>query len=89
MFIDSLYTSPDETTKEVISSLFHTRCRISMQPLQKQVGRTDCELFAVAVITAFSHSKDPSQMHFKQEEMRDHLLKCFKDKYITLFPCNE
>ena len=83
---DSLYTFLDETTKQVVSRQFHARC-IIMQPMQKQLGRTDCGLFALAVITAICHGKDPFQMHFKQEEMRDHLLKCFKDKYMTLFPC--
>ena len=60
-----------------------------MQPLQKQVGGTDCGLFAIAVITAIAHGKDPSQIQFKQEEIRNHLLNCLKDKYITLFPCIE
>ena len=50
---DSLYTSLDETTKVVVSSMFHTHC-INMQPLQKQVGGTDCGLFAIAVITAIN-----------------------------------
>ena len=81
---ESLYTSLDETTKQVVSSQFHARC-ITMQPMQKQVDRTDCGLFAVTVITAICYGKDTSQMHFKQDEMRDHLLKCFKDKYMTVF----
>ena len=85
---DSLYTSLDEM--KVVSRQFHARC-ITMQPMQKlvHVGGADCGLFAVAVITAICHGKDPSQMHFKQEEMRDLLLKCFKDKCMTLFPCIE
>ena len=62
---------------------------MQMPPLQKQVGGTDCGLFAIAVITAIAHGEDPSQLQFKQEEMRYHLLKCFKDERITLFPCIE
>ena len=83
---DSLYTSFDETTKAIASSLFRTRIKMHMEPLQKQVGGTDCGLFAIAVATAIAHGKDPSQSQFKQNQIRDHLLNCFKNKYITLFP---
>ena len=76
--IRSLYTSLDET-----------RINMQIQPLQEQVGGTDCGLFAIAVITAIAHGKDPSQLQVKHEERRDHLLKCFKDEHITLFPCIE
>ena len=86
---DSLYTSLNETTKMAVSSLFHARTNMEMQPLQKQIGGTDCGVFAVTVITAIAHGKDPSQMQFKQDKMRDHLLNCLKDEHITLFPCIE
>ena len=45
---DSLYTSFDEITKVIVSSLFRTRINMHMEPLQKQVGGTDCGLFAIA-----------------------------------------
>ena len=85
---DSLYTSLDGPTKMVVSSLFHARTNMHMQPLQKQVGGTDCGLFAIAVISAIAYGKDPSLLQFKQEEMREHLLNCFKNEYITLFLCS-
>ena len=78
---DSLYTSLDET---VVSSLFHARTNMRMQPMQKQVGGTDCGLFAIAVISAIAYGIDPSQLQFKQEEMREHLLNCFKNDIISL-----
>ena len=52
---DSLYTSLDETTILLVSSLFG--CQYQMQR-----GGTDCGLFAIAVITAIANGKDPSQL---------------------------
>ena len=43
---DSLYTSLDETTKVTVSSLFGFCVNMHMQPLQRQVGGTDCGLLA-------------------------------------------
>ena len=83
---DSIYTSIDATTEGVLTNLFHSH-NIKLQPLQKQIGATDCGLFAIAVITAIAHGKDPSQLQFRQEEMRSHLLSCFKNKIITPFQC--
>ena len=51
---DSLYTSLGETTKVRVSSLFGFCVNMHMQPLQRQVGGTDCGLFAIAVITAIA-----------------------------------
>ena len=83
---DSVYTIVDETTKEVINWLFHTR-NTKMQPLQKQIGGADCGLFAIAVITSIAYGTDPCQTHFKQEDMRKHILKCFGEEHIRQFPC--
>ena len=83
---DSLYTSFNETTKAIVSSLFHTHINVHIQPLQEQVGGTDCGLFAIAVATVIGHGKEPSQLQFKQDQMRDHLINCFKNEYITFFP---
>ena len=73
------FTPLNEPTEVVVSRLFRSRINMHMQPLQTQVGGSDCGLFAIAVITAIAHGEDPSQLQFKQEDMRDHLLHCFKD----------
>ena len=52
---------------------------------QKQKGVTDCGLFAIANATAIAHGKNPTQ--FKQDFMRAHLLDCFDQKHMSLFPC--
>ena len=83
---DSLYTSLDEPTKLLVSAMFQSNIQY-IQPLQKQIGVTDCGLFAIAVITAIAYGTDPSQLQFKQEEMRKHLLTCFNNEYLTPFPC--
>lgn len=79
---DSVFTSLDPITIEVIKNHFP-----DVKPFQKQVGGTDCGLFAIAVITAISYDEDPSKLHFIQEEMRSHLLNCFKNNVLTPFPC--
>lgn len=86
---DSIYSSLDEMTERMVCNLFHTSTPyVKMQSLKKQVGGTDCGLFAIAVITAIAHDKDPSQLQFKQEEMRRHLCNCFENECIEPFPCH-
>ena len=67
-----------------MSSVFG--CQHRMQTLRKQRGGTDCSLFAITVITAIAYGKDQSHLQFNQEEKRDHLLHCFQNEYIILFP---
>ena len=42
--------------------------------VQRQVGGSDCGLFAVAFATALCAGKDPFTCSFKQAQMRSHLL---------------
>lgn len=42
--------------------------------MQKQHGGTDCGLFAIAAITVIAFGKEPSQLKFNQDNMRDHAL---------------
>ena len=57
-----------------------------MKPFQKQVGGMDCGVFAIAAVTALAFNIDPSAVRFKQEDMRPHLVTCFKNQKFTLFP---
>ena len=83
---DSVYTSVDKDTKTVIAGLFQSSERLKIAALQKQRGGDDCGLFAIAVATALSFGVDPSEVAFQQDAMRPHLVKCFEDGLMTLFP---
>ena len=54
--------------------------------VQRQVGGSDCGLFAVAFATALCSGIDPFTCSFKQTEMRSHLLTCFESHQLSTFP---
>ena len=83
---DSLYTSIDEATKHVILGLSQHTHKILMEKMQIQEGFDDCGLFAIAVATALA--LDGSTSGFQQTKMRDHAIKCFEEKVMKPFPCN-
>ena len=84
---DSLYTSLDEKTAKVIQNLLKCSLfNIKMIPVQKQVGITDCALFAIAFATAKALGRDPSKEVFDQGRMRTHLIECFENKIMESFP---
>ena len=82
---DSVYSSLDEMTKQVVFNLFNHR-PINMIDSQRQEGGMDCGLFVVANATAIAFGVDPSKAKFKQVAMRAHLAKCFEEEKISLFP---
>ena len=47
---------------------------------EKQVGGTDCRLFAILYGTAIAHNPNPTN---HQLLMKNHLLKCFEDETIS------
>ena len=54
--------------------------------VQRQVGGSDCGLFAVAFATALCSGVDPFSCSFKQTQMRSHLLTCFESQQMSTFP---
>ena len=87
---DSVYSTVNDVTAGVIKNLFEItdESKINMKKMQRQIGATDCGVFAIAVCTALLHdsSVDMSQIRFHQEKMRDHLVTCFTDNLLTPFP---
>ena len=84
---DSMYSSIDQATAHVIQTNF--RCgmkNICLMPCQKQVGATDCGLFATAFATSIAFGEDPSSRSYCQVKMHAHLLTCFKNYHMELFP---
>ena len=82
---DSIYSNIDNATTEVISNLFGTTST-KMIAVQRQRGGVDCGLFAIAMATAIAFGIDPGSQEFNQGEMRTHLVKCFDEKVMLLFP---
>lgn len=82
---DSLYTSVDKDTQDVILNLFQTdgKPMLEMAKMHRQKGGNDCGLFAIAVATALAFGSN--LVEFKQSGMREHLLKCFEDGVMTPF----
>ena len=82
---DSLYDTPDEATKNTIANLF-LPFTVKVFVSQKQSGRQDCGLFAIANATTIAYGANPSLVKLDQSVMRSHLSKCFRNKHMSLFP---
>ena len=82
---DSVYHSLDEVTLQVVHNLFQ-HFSINMISSQKQEGGTDCGLFVIASATAIAFGVNPTTVTFKQTSMRGHLVKCFKERKMSVFP---
>ena len=82
---DSLYTDIDEATKHKIEKVFGSSIICNLPDVQKQVGSTDCGLFAIAFATNLAFGKR-SVFTFQQDYLRPHLKVCFEEKYINVFP---
>ena len=54
--------------------------------VQRQVGGSDCGLFALAFATALCSGLDLFACSYKQTQMCSHLLKCFESQQMTTFP---
>ncbi|KAJ8050155.1 Chromatin remodeling protein SHL [Holothuria leucospilota] len=52
----------------------------------KQENSNGCGVHSIANATALAFGEDPSEVTFLKSEMRAHLLKCFKNKRIQMFP---
>ena len=54
--------------------------------VQRQVGGSDCCLFALAFAVSLCMRKDPHTERYAQTEMRQHLARCIEEKEMTSFP---
>ena len=87
---DSMYCFCSDHSKVQISSiLLATKqpvIRLKYMDVQMQSGQADCGLFAIAFVTALSHGLHPGACIFEQNLMRSHLLKCFENGKLSMFP---
>ena len=91
---DSIYRKPHNEDVKKMLCLFYKRniaygkLKISYPNVQRQLGSNDCGLFAIAFAVDLAERNDLTQIFYKQDEMRDHLVDCFRNKKLTLFPRN-
>ena len=60
--------------------------KIEWMDIKKQIGMSDCGLFAIVVVTSLCSDILPHNFNWKQDDMRKHVLKYFQEGKINLFP---
>ena len=86
---DSLFSSPPTSLIRQLCCLLRTsesHVTVNMMVMQSQSGGADCGCFAIAAATALCHQQKPSSFKWAQNQMRDHLAKCFTNRQMTPFP---
>ena len=86
---DNLYNRPNDV-------LIDHGCRMLLSPqdavtffnvkVQKQIGGSDCGLFALAFATDLCFGLDPHNQKYKQNETHQHFIRCLESGKITPFP---
>jgi hypothetical protein len=90
-YYDSAYQSLSDDTEEILLQLFRpSRFNLFMLEIEimktpKQIGTTDCGLYAIAMATALANGLDPCELIFREEEMRPHLVDCLQTQKMRLF----
>jgi hypothetical protein len=81
---DSVYSCWDQETEDIVAKLFHKKMKISMEPVQKQQGNTDCGIFSIAFAIALAANCNPSLIVFNQSSLRSHIKTCFEKLDLTV-----
>ena len=88
--IDSAYDDVDVKTNFVISQLIRFEGKsipLRIMNVSKQVGITDCGLYAIANLTALVLGNvEPTNVVFDQRELRSHYLECLENQKVMDFP---
>ena len=84
---DSLHTTTDEESTELVKNMFGTEDSfVNIPKIKIQMGGADCGLFAIAYVTSLAHGDDPSVISYEQIKMRGHLIECFTKGKLIPFP---
>ena len=59
--------------------------RVEISSVQQQDGDKDCGLFAIAFATELAFGGDLTHVQYKQDAMRDHLVRCLELKKMEPF----
>ena len=65
---DSLHTTIDEESIELVTNMFSTEKNsfVCVPKMKIQTGGTDCGLFTIANMTSLAHGNDPFVMSYEQ-----------------------
>ena len=87
-YYDSLYNNISLSTKSTITKLLQSKesFTVRIKNVAKQLGGTECGLYAIAYCVSLANGQDPSRIVYDQREMRQHLISCFENKRLSLFP---
>ena len=68
--------------------ILHTGSEVTFvyEKVQKQLGSSDCGLFALAFATDLCHGLDPTKQSYNQEMMPRHFVSCLEKGKMTPFP---
>ena len=83
------YSTTSSTLKKQVASILKAPGKsfdLHHIDVQRQMGGSDCCLFAVAFAMSLCMRKDPHTERYAQPMMRDHLARCLDEKRITDFP---
>ena len=89
LLYDSAYSTVTMDTVDVISKLIHCMesiITIHVMNVSKQVGATDCALFAMATVTSLALGDDPVAAVYAQQQLRSHFLECLITGHLKAFP---
>ena len=88
-WFDSLHMQPSTDTKRVIADMLQYKgdeITVDVCNVVKQAGASDCGIFALAYATAVCHGLDPTALCFDQRKLRQHVVDCIENKFVTPFP---
>ena len=88
---DSLYGKPTSILIEHACRMLHVvhpqdTVTFLNEKVQRQIGGSDCGLFALAFVTDLCHGLDPSTQRYSQREIRQHYVNCLELGRMTPFP---
>ena len=86
---DSLFHQCSPHVQQQISTISRTKSpeiKLCFVNVQRQSGSSDCGLFAIAFATSICFGTHPEKTFYCQKAMRQHLVNCIENGYMTEFP---
>ena len=79
---------PSRTKQQIASILFSSKQEITLTfPIaQVQQDSQDCGLFSIAFAVSLCFGEDPCCIEYDQSKFRQHLLSCYEQSKMMLFP---
>jgi len=77
--------------EQAIVALLKPKCPVTVKVKNviKQVGSTDCGVYALAYCTSLALGSNPCLSVYRQVEMRDHLISCMENLSFSTFPLSK